>query len=533
MGSKSVVAPRVVTKRNDTLFCTGTNQYCTGTVQYSNTGTVLVRLAGCGIATARAIADMSQVGFFGLPPILPRELDAMPRAQAPSGMEDLLLPACGNATWQRNGTAVAIATMHFGEDFDWERLQRLTVFTCNEPHHRGMIAGPLRTVPRQWATVGIQFDVLGEGDRAVAYVGDAVDERGASLAYPPVHMHHIHVHQSGGAVHWFETHGDYERGSEGYSHRLPTGFCSVHYGRKTLIEAQVNDVRFADGVGMAEQAAMSRRPEGVAARSAPPNVSAMTYYLRVAFRLAEASCTPVTKLFLFNPFTRFSSNDIYERYAVPNIEMVFWWSYRMPRSGLLLLPAWVHTHRARYGGLLLVEGNWSLATLASSRSGEFLCGSAADAVAHPMCRTAAAMRAHLMHRAAHRLLCHDDAAKSSYVQLPQAADGSGGYHDRPGAFTCREWHFRAGDDITAFSFAVPLWNPHVLIFPQHTMVFAHFVPAERASSEGLGTAESEFVKLWPGRYSAWKVGSSRCNENLATLGRVSYIVRGRQLRRRR
>lgn len=503
-------------------------------------------------------------GVFGKARLSMSDLNALPLVEAPLNIERVF-PGCA---WRRNRSAVALAMTHYGEIGEWSPHKRLTAFTCDEPHQRGLIAGPLHTMPRQWSTVGMYLDMLRDGDRVVAYVGDALDEYGSPIAYPPLHMHHIHIVQMD-AVHWFETHGDYAQGSEGYAHALPAGYCSVHHGRHTTVEAQVNDVRFAGGVSMAEHASehasehafeqalitgFNDTSPGLPTLSSA-RVRPLAFYLRAAFSLSGGgrSCTPASKLFLFNPHNVYASRDIYERYGVPHVEAVYWWRYTLPRSGTLLRPVWVHSHRARYGGLLIVQGNTSLTALASHAArgedeGEFECaevaplnetvpsGEAAPRKAVPSaaragsaspaaCRSAAAMRSLLVERAGRRLVCHDDPATPSFVRLAHGDDGFGGYHDRPGAFHCREWHFRAGEVITLFSFNVPLWNQHLAVFPQHTMVFAHYVPTDNT------IAESEFVKLWPEGYSVWKVGTSRYSHLPTVVDHGNtYIVPGRKRR---
>ena len=114
--------------------------------------------------------------------------------------------------------------------------------------------------PHTWYSLnlvgwGLAVDaaVKGAADGAV----NGADDASTTIGYPPLHVHHLHVHHALES-HWFETHGDYEqRGSEGYSHKLLPGYCSVHYGHETSIEAQLNDVRFAANM------AMSFDPNGI------------------------------------------------------------------------------------------------------------------------------------------------------------------------------------------------------------------------------------------------------------------------------
>merc|ERR1711920_857164 len=89
-------------------------------------------------------------------------------------------------------------------------------------------------------------------------------------------------------------------------------------------------------------------------------------YLRLAFHLAEPQqcCRPVTKLIFWYPFTRFARQDALSRYAVTNRDSVLWWTMRSPTGGRFLPPAWLHSHRARFAGMLLVNGRHSPLSLA-------------------------------------------------------------------------------------------------------------------------------------------------------------------------
>ena len=66
---------------------------------------------------------------------------------------------------------------------------------------------------------------------------------------------------------------------------------------------------------------------------------------------------PVTKAAIADPLTR---------YWVPNTDAVFWWSLESPIAGRILhTHVWLHSHRARFGGLLFVSGQHSPDSLAS------------------------------------------------------------------------------------------------------------------------------------------------------------------------
>ena len=117
---------------------------------------------------------------------------------------------------------------------------------------------------------------------------------------------------------------------------------------RRLLFAQVNDVRGARAAGLG----MFASGEGAAAKST--NGTAYEWYLRLSFELAERPCTPVTKLILWHPIDSSATHDPLSRYAVPSSDALFWWTLWLPRSGLLLPPGWVHSHRARCADCTLI-----------------------------------------------------------------------------------------------------------------------------------------------------------------------------------
>ena len=110
------------------------------------------------------------------------------------------------------------------------------------------------------------------------------------VAYPPLHMHHIHIERE--VPHFFETHGDYTMDPvKGYHNQLPVGHCVVYddeLGRgKLKITAHVNDVRtfMRDGTAMASSQHTAETIQD-AVRQARAKLQPFKWYLRVAFQLA-------------------------------------------------------------------------------------------------------------------------------------------------------------------------------------------------------------------------------------------------------
>ena len=426
--------------------------------------------------------------------------------------------------WQRNDSTRAIFFYHHGEkailpvlDNVTERersVRRAHVRTCVTSGYRGMIAGPFYTRPGEWGTVGMIFDIVSGSEQEIAFIGDAVDAKGQTVSFPPMHMHHIHFKMAN-AIHWHETHGDYAHGADGYQTLLPAGHCVVHHRNvATTVEAQINDVR-GSALNLAMSADNSNtQPTGGRASDvreallerrpgSPENTT--EWYMRVVLKLHTGvqPCTVVSKLLLFHPRTPYAFSDLYERYDVGSTPRVFWWSYVMSRSGRLLAPGWIHSHRARHGGVFLVAGNHSLSSLTGA---DF---SACARSSLPHCTSLNAARALLMQRAGGSLICQDDVSSvPPYVELPPSADQMvGGFYDRPSHYACRQHDFVAGEVVTVFSFSEPLWSAHLREFPQHTMMFFYFVDADRAH-------RSAFVKHFPPALGVWEVGTASYQERM-------------------
>jgi hypothetical protein len=129
-----------------------------------------------------------------------------------------------------------------------------------------MRIGPFHSKPGDWHTGfsgedapgRIDFGLFEPGDRITAFVGHAVTDDGTPIGFPPLHIHHIHMRKGSAfasrehADHWFESHGDYSRGSDvgigarsaiGYVTRVPAGYCVVtdEFAHDVDVNAQVND----------------------------------------------------------------------------------------------------------------------------------------------------------------------------------------------------------------------------------------------------------------------------------------------------
>ena len=110
-------------------------------------------------------------------------------------------------------------------------LSRAHAHVCTAGTTRALLIGPLTSLPGRWHSFSAPYgSLIPSAHRLTAVTCDAVnDTTGAALPYPPLHIHHIHIAR-GDSVHWHETHGDYELGHDGYTRRIPPGYCEVSDG---------------------------------------------------------------------------------------------------------------------------------------------------------------------------------------------------------------------------------------------------------------------------------------------------------------
>lgn len=407
------------------------------------------------------------------------------------------------------------------------------VYSCIHGTNRELLVGPFHSRVQTWHTLKINHPgLLRTGDRILQFAAHAVyaDDAETAVGYPPLHMHHIHVYYKM-SIHGFETHGDYldanRSGGPDYSlSSPPAGTCfALDADLPVKVFAQFNDIRFSSGTGMASEAAglssEYRRASLKALRARAPGYA---WYFRIAFKLegsaTDASgqpvitatamsaapaapavpaspCTPVHKLIVQFPLDEHSESDYLQRYDVGHRETLFTWPVTLMRSGQVVPPAWFHSHRARHAGYILVRGNHTLGSLlfganASARDYESLLSS----LPRDGTPRSAALRTKVLEaaqRSRETLLCHDDDSSSpSHVTIEERGDGQGGTFDRQGHTTCRPFAFRAGETVTAFSFSRPVWAADLKIFPQHTMLFFYFIPAESPPyGEAVGIAVPE------------------------------------------
>ena len=379
-----------------------------------------------------------------------------------------------------------------------------SIFTCREPLERGILIGPLTSLPGQWNTLLADVTVLSPLEKVVAFVGQPVDVKGVPIGYPPLHVHHLHIRHPDfpSDAHWFETHGDYALGptwghgassARGYVRRVPSNYCyvvppTVLGGRDNIGHAttftQINDVRFVRGLAMASGGNIGTRAHVEHASEQLAHAS-LEFYVHFGWTLAPSSapCTPASKLQFWTPEPSTIIDDIYQRYAVPAVPAVSWWSGRMKLGGKLL-SAWVHSHRVRFGDLMLFAASQRELDLGKlcNGNGNGNGNGTAPAMATGFAALPSdheAVRRHLYPQR-RRLVCASGLLPEDGhgVRVPagheQSAGIMEGWYDRSGSFECTEWSFRRGDHWTVVALHQPAWHQQIARVMQHSMIFAFF-----------------------------------------------------------
>merc|ERR1712232_1320449 len=104
------------------------------------------------------------------------------------------------------------------------------------------------------------------------------------------------------------------------------------------------------------------------------------------------------------------------RYDVGNRAKIFFWTIEMYRGGTLLPPAWLHSHRARHAGYLLLWGQHTPFRLLPDCGREWnqmVVNESAN------CDSLDAVRQRVLNLSSIRVLCHDDPQVPSHVELPE------------------------------------------------------------------------------------------------------------------
>jgi len=170
---------------------------------------------------------------------------------------------------------------------------------------------------------------------------------------------------------------------------------------------------------------------------------------------------------------------------------------------------WLHTHRSRYVGLLLLRnGPANPWLLAPELADTVACARGAS------CSSAARLRSYLELRAQRLptcggrsvLFCHDDPHAPSLVTATTAG-GASLRVVRQGRLACRacnEGTLEEGDALTLLAFSGPFQNADTDTYPMHTLVFTHaeLLPGATpqvtgANVTGIGWDVSRVVDVHP------------------------------------
>ena len=167
-------------------------------------------------------------------------------------------------------------------------------------------------------------------------------------------------------------------------------------------------------------------------------------------------------------------------------------------------PAWIHAHRARHVGYVLLRGAHTLASLAKAVAVSPHAGgrgaaalnrsmSLAELLASlPAAERVGALRRQVLEWAGpQRVLCRDDADVATHLVLPERGDGLGGTFDRQGRVICSPFAFAAGETVTVFAFSRPRWARTIDPFPQHAMLLFYYVPEPSSPPTEGEAAEPE------------------------------------------
>ena len=201
------------------------------------------------------------------------------------------------------------------------------------------------------------------------------------------------------------------------------------------------------------------------------------------------------------PQTAGGLEDRWSRYDVGPERKVMWWSTRLEAPGHIIPGnAWVHAHRARYAGLILVDGRVGLRELTGLGSNLESESKLELSEVHAMIVAEAT--------ASGTLVCASDLSVPWWHELPCEADGTGGNYSKRGHFECHPVIFGERDGfVTIFSFNAPMWVPEVKHFPQHTMAFTFFMPIGKSQRPSPLVEQGAILSS-----SEWEPDSGTWNE---------------------
>ncbi len=343
------------------------------------------------------------------------------------------------------------------------------VEVCTGMMATGLRMGPFNSHPGQWHffwTEALQSLLL-PGKCITQYGGKVIHaDTKEPIGFPPIHMHHLHIQLmrdkggwDGSQSHWWETHGDFSNGpdwgigalsTEGYNKHVTSGYC-VTVGEETKIAwAVLNDVRIVEGNDKLNKS--------------------LPCFLEVVFGLSSPNVTykAASLFWLNNPW---HNGDVYGRYLVGSSEEVLWWSGHIPIDGETLANPWLHTHRARYLGMLLFSENadnilYQVGGCSSLRISTF-----PTPYTH-IAEKGATHSYRILKKVNRSLICADFSEAPSAIHIGGSDGIPDGFYDRTfSAVRCQRWEFKAGSQFSVFAFHAPRWSMSTKDFPMHFNLF--------------------------------------------------------------
>ena len=268
---------------------------------------------------------------------------------------------------------------------------------------------------------------------------------GASLAYPPLHVHHVHVNTD---FHWFEVHGDYY--PDEYTRRTPDG-TSIAMHTAPTIEGVLNLVPSWTGPGL-------------------------DVLVQVSFRRADPRATrPIAKLW----FQAQLQDDwqCWARYTVPNVASYSVWTGTFATSGTFLT-GWLHTHRARSKSIFLFRGDLPDLVVDEDVEAGMRVGSHFAKV-----KDVSGLEALAQSRKS--LLCHE--IHTTPADASVVINGTA--YDRHGHLTCvPRFRFSAGERWSILIVHLPMFHRDATVF-QHSNIFM-YADTENATQHGRALLNS-------------------------------------------
>lgn len=170
----------------------------------------------------------------------------------------------------------------------------------------------------------------------------------------------------------------------------------------------------------------------------------------------------------------------------------------MKDSGEIVGPAWIHSHRARHRGFLLVKGTHSMHSLTGVGPD---CAFSNDLACHDI----SAARQRVIENGGSLVVCRDYPEVPSFETIT-SRNGVVTYFDRPGKFGCSPLSFTFGQNFTIFVFSGPVYHPGNTpntIFPQHSMIFAYYRTRDSEGRERFN--RSNTIQQFAKTYGVWEI----------------------------